>query len=307
MPTQKSNPLISIITPSYNQVDFIEETIQSVLSQDYPCKEFIIVDGGSTDGTIAILQKYSTQLTWVSGKDRGQTNAINKGFRMSTGEILFWINSDDVLLPGAITRIVDCFTANPGTKFVYGRSYFTDEKGNIIGQYPTEPFNYSRLAMFNFISQPSAFFTRDAFYGAGELDESLSYTMDYDLWIRISKKYNALYLPEYLSNNRLHDTSKTMDDLQALPNSKETLDTAFKHYGWAPANRVYGYCYQLAEPFAQKFFRGSKPVIIGLALFLSLIKYLQLNKGIRKADIQLLNWRYVKKMGLRWNEYYKTY
>lgn len=307
MQTQKSGPLISIITPSYNQADFIEETIQSILSQDYPHKEYIIIDGGSTDETISILKKYNQQITWISEKDKGQTDAINKGFRISKGEILCWLNSDDVLLPGVITKVVECFMTNPKVKLVYGKSYFTDKNGDIIGNYPTEPFNYNRLAIFNFISQPSAFFTRDAFYSAGELDESLSYTMDYDLWIRIIKNSKAFYLAEYLSNNRLHTASKTMDDIQALPNSKETLETAFKHYGWAPANRVYGYCYQVAENVVKKYFRMSKPLTIGIAVFLSLIKYFQMNKYIRAADIKMLNWQYIKKMGLRWNEYYKTY
>lgn len=300
-------PLVSIITPSFNQGAYIEETINSVLDQGYPNVEYIVVDGGSTDNTLDILRKYDQKITWLSEKDNGQADAINKGIRMTEGKIVAWLNSDDVYLPGAIQRVVDCFHQHPNIKMVYGKSHFIDTNGKIVGRYPTEPFDFERLAMFNFICQPSAFFKRDAFDDVGKLNLGLHYVLDYDLWIRIAQKFKVKYLPEFLSSYRLHETSKTVAYDHALRNHKEGLDTALKYYNWAPANRVYGYYYHLIEPKLPQFLGKFRILTIVLGLLLSMVKYLQLNKGIRYADVKALSLKNMKKLCMRWSDLYKSY
>src|ERR1700693_3648321 len=137
-----AQPLVTIVTPSYNQGQFIRTTIESVLSQDYPHIEYIIMDGGSKDETAAMVKEYGSRLTWISEKDRGQSHAINKGFRMARGSIISWLNSDDLILPGAVRKAVDGFRQNPEAGAVYGEGYLIDREGKTTGRFPcTEPFN----------------------------------------------------------------------------------------------------------------------------------------------------------------------
>src|SRR5512139_1414374 len=141
-----SLPLVSIITPSYNQARFLETTIRSVLDQDYPNLEYLIVDGGSTDGSREIIQRYSDRLAWwVSERDQGQTDAINKGFARARGEILAWLNSDDTYLPGAIQGAVDFLQDHPGVGMVYGDANLIDEQSNVIGKFPARQTDYNKL------------------------------------------------------------------------------------------------------------------------------------------------------------------
>ncbi len=178
MDSHKETPLVSVITPSFNQGRFIEKTIQSVLNQSYTNIEYIIVDGGSTDNTLDILKKYEGRCLWISEKDNGQADAVHKGFRMSRGEILAWLNSDDTYIPDAIMRVVEHFKASPDTGMLYGKNHFINERGDIIGDYPTEPFNYKKLAHFTFITQPSTFFKRNVYFDVGGLNQELHFTMD---------------------------------------------------------------------------------------------------------------------------------
>lgn len=300
--------LISIITPSFNQGAYIEETIKSVLTQDYPNIEYWVIDGGSTDETLQILNRYKDRLSYISEKDSGQAEAISKGFRRASGDIFYWINSDDTLLPGTVSKVMESFNTHPNVALIYGQSHFIDAKGNTIGRYPSEPFHYERLAMFDFIPQPSAFFARKAFESINGLDQNLTYGMDYDLWIRLTKKYPVYYLPEFMSTYRLHPLSKTVDMDQALANCKEIMEIAYHHYNWAPANRVYGYYNLLVEARVKKYFKKTyRPVTLLLALLISTIKYILINKKIHPADIRAINIAYLKKIATRWNDLYKTY
>lgn len=141
-----NSPLVSIITPSYNQAHFLEETIQSVISQDYGNLEYIIVDGGSTDGSVEIIQQYANRIDWwVSEPDRGQTDAINKGFDKANGEILAWLNSDDTYIPGAISEAVAYLTNHPDLGMVYGDTNIINAEGNILGKFPARQTDYTRL------------------------------------------------------------------------------------------------------------------------------------------------------------------
>src|SRR5262245_23986726 len=166
-PRVSARPLVSIVTPSYNHGPYIEATIQSVLSQDYPHIEYIVVDGGSQDDTIGILKRYEGRLSWASERDQGQADAINKGFRMAHGEILAWLNSDDTYLPGAVRLAVQYFQSHPDVSMVYGEGHHVDVEGHIIARYPTEAFDYQRLSERCFICQPTVFFRAEVYREVG--------------------------------------------------------------------------------------------------------------------------------------------
>jgi len=296
----KGSPLVSIITPSYNQGGFIEETIESVLSQDYQNIEYIIIDGGSTDNTIEILKKYEGRVKWVSEKDRGQSDAINKGFRMAKGEIFAWLNSDDVYIKGAVSKAIDFLDKHTDVKMVYANAKFCDESGKIIGEYrPPEIFDYKKLAFYNSICQPSTFFRRDAFFAVGGIDLTLHHLMDHDLWMKMAKRFKVAYLPEFLSIYRLHTESKSISDIHGLKRNKESINIRMIHYGWAPINHVYAYCYYLVRNKIPSYLAKFEFLIIFITLLISPVEYMRLNKGIRLDDIKMINLYNIRKIFLR--------
>jgi glycosyltransferase involved in cell wall biosynthesis len=207
-------PLVSVITPSFNQAAFLEETICSVIGQDYPQFEYIIIDGGSTDGSVDIIKKYANYLTgWVSERDKGQTDAINKGFARAKGEILAWLNSDDTYQPGAIAQAVACLMDHPEAGMVYGDANFIDANGKIIGRFPAAQTDYKRLRRgYVHITQQAAFFRADLWKRVGPLDPTFYFAMDYDLWVRLAAQAPLLYVPKTWANFRLHGDSKTIAD-----------------------------------------------------------------------------------------------
>lgn len=228
-------PLVSIITPSYQQDQFIQETIESVLSQDYPNLEHIVIDGGSTDHTIEILQSYDQlgdRFRWLSEKDRGQANALNKGLAMTKGEIIGWLNSDDTYMPHAVEKAVSALKQNPDWGMVYGLANYTDDKNQVIGPYPVEPFKLERLYETCFICQPAAFMRKKVFDKVGGIDESFHFCMDYELWMRISKQFSIGFIEDTIATSRLHKDSKTMTQYHsiALP---EIIRASIKNYGSA--------------------------------------------------------------------------
>ena len=208
-----SLPLVSIVTPSFNQAKFLEETIRSVLDQDYPHIEYILIDGGSTDGSVEIIRKYAHRLAyWVSEKDRGQTDALNKGFAAANGSILAWLNSDDTYQPGAIRSAVDYLISHPRVGLVYGDLNFINERGEIVGKFPAAQTDLARLRRgYVHIPQPAAFFRTDLWKKVGPLDPSFYFAMDYDLWVRLAGVSDLQYLPgQVWANFRLHSSGKTM-------------------------------------------------------------------------------------------------
>lgn len=207
-----SLPLVSIITPSYNQAHFIEETIQSVLQQDYPNIEYIVIDGGSDDGSLEIIQQYAEQISyWISEPDQGQTDAINKGFARAGGEILAWINSDDTYLPHAVSEAAAHLQNNPQTGMVYGDANLIDESGSVIGKFPARQTDYKRLRRgYVHIPQQASFFRAGLWKQVGPLDPSFYFAMDYDLWVRLSKVSHLQYHPGIWANFRLHGSGKSV-------------------------------------------------------------------------------------------------
>jgi glycosyltransferase involved in cell wall biosynthesis len=204
-------PLVSIVTPSYNHGRFIRETIKSVLAQDYQRIEYLVMDGGSTDETSSIVSEYRDRLQFFNEPDRGQADAINKGFRRARGDILAWLNSDDVILPGAVSRAVLEFQKEKSIGAVYGDGYIINDAGEIVCRFPsTEPFDLWRLIhVSDYILQQTAYFRRDAIVQVGYVDESLHWGLDWDLLIRIGKRYGITFIPECMGCIREHPSAKT--------------------------------------------------------------------------------------------------
>lgn len=246
-------PLVSIITPSFNQGMFIRETIESVLNQEYPNIEYIIIDGGSTDDTHSIVKSYGDRIKLIVEEDDGQSDAVNKGIRMASGTIIGWLNSDDTYLPGAIKTVVQVFMDNPEIKFVYGEGYWVDKQGCLIDRYPTEPFNRKRLAQKCFICQPTAFIKREVFDKVGLLDVNLHFCMDYDLWFRITNHYRAWNIPQYLATSRLYPENKTMSSRLAI--HEEAVEVIGKYNRYIPINWIFGLAYhRFKERLSPAFF-----------------------------------------------------
>jgi glycosyltransferase involved in cell wall biosynthesis len=206
---------ITIITPSFNQGHFIERTIRSVLDQKFDGElEYLVIDGGSTDNTLEILKRFSSQLRYMSDKDDGLADAVNKGIALASGDIIGWLNSDDLYYSGTLDAVHRYFLDNPGCKWLYGKCRIIDEHDREIYRNVTwyknvmlKKYSYARLLTENYISQPAVFFRSELIEEAGKLNTGLEYTMDYDLWLRFGRKYPAAVLNRYLSGFRRHSGS----------------------------------------------------------------------------------------------------
>jgi glycosyltransferase involved in cell wall biosynthesis len=208
-------PLVSIVTPSYNQGRFIRATILSVLGQDYPRIEYWVIDGGSTDETLAILREFEhdPRLHWLSEPDRGQSDAINRGLARCTGELFAWVNTDDLLLPGAIRHVVDTWLAGGRAALVYGRARLIDASGADLGYCPAQSSAMTLdqlLQLRYFLPQPATFAPTATVRAVGGVDVELHYAMDLDLWIKLAARLPIQYAPFDLAQFRLHPASKTV-------------------------------------------------------------------------------------------------
>jgi len=210
--SQSELPLVSIVTPTYNQAAFLTETIETVLAQDYPRIEYIVIDDGSTDKTREILSNYGDRFIWESQTNQGQTPTINKGWQRSSGNIITWLNSDDTYLPGAVTKAVEYFQQHPDIDIVYGDTLLTEADGTPIERMKAPEFSYRALVAncHNPIPQPSAFIRRRVMENVGLLDPHYYYFMDWDFWLRAGISHSFAYFPELLSTYRLHEESKTV-------------------------------------------------------------------------------------------------
>jgi len=234
---------ISVITPSFQQGRFIERTIQSVLSQSNNGIgrdiEYFVIDGGSKDGTLAILQQYEHSLTWISEPDEGQAHAVNKGLALSTGEIIAWINSDDIYYPHAFSQVVSYFEENSEVCVAYGQADWIDEADNVIGAYPVRPWDYGELKKECYLCQPAVFFRRSMVERFGSLESELHYCMDYELWLRYGQKVQFSYLPTKLAGSRMYATNKTMSCRVAA--HRETNYMLKAQLGYSTRHWIYEY------------------------------------------------------------------
>lgn len=226
-------PKVSIVTPSYNQARFIEETIRSVLLQGYPDLEYIIVDGGSIDGSVDIIKKYEKWLAyWVSEPDKGQSDAINKGWRLAKGDVLAYLNSDDIYMPGAVQTVAAFLSQNPDIAMVYGECNIIDEHSRLKRRFKTADFSIDNVLCGepNVIPQPSAFVRRTTIDKVGLLDIDMDMAMDLDLWVRIGLKHSIVHIPEVLAGARFYRGAKTLSSISPfLPNRLAILDKTFSN------------------------------------------------------------------------------
>ncbi len=239
-PVLGSNPLVSIVTPSFNQGRFIKRTIDSVLAQTHQNIEYVVIDGGSTDETLDILRSYGDRIRWISEPDSGQTNAINKGLRLVSGEIVGYLNSDDVLLPHAISSVVEHFQTHPETDLVYGDADYVDESDDVIGSYLTADYSFERLMDDCCICQPAAYWRGSVMETIGLFDEDVHYAMDYDYWIRADRAgLSLVHLPDTIACSRLYAATKTLSARPAI--YREILDICRRRGGYVSRKYVSGY------------------------------------------------------------------
>ncbi|MBI9049645.1 MAG: glycosyltransferase [Anaerolineaceae bacterium] len=206
---------ISIITPSFQQAAFLEQTMKSVLEQGYANLEYIVIDGGSTDSSVEQIKKVQSQLAyWVSEADQGQAHAINKGLQKASGEIIGWINSDDYYLPRVLNQVADVFQENPDIGLVYGDVLAVDGNGKPINVMCYAPWTVKDLLQFRIIGQSSVFFRRETLQKSGLLDAQYHYLLDHHLWIRMAAQTKMVYVPQIWSAARYHEQAKNLAEAQ---------------------------------------------------------------------------------------------
>ncbi len=282
--SDSSQPLVSIVTPSFNSAPFLRECIESVLAQDYPNIEYIVMDGGSTDETPAILAQYRDRITRIhSAPDFGQAQAVNRGLASTSGEIVAFLNADDAYLPHAVGEAVSAFTAYPEAVVVYGNAYHIAEDGTTIAPYDTRDFDRDALKRSCYICQPAAFMRREAFARAGAMNPALHYVLDYDLWLRLAGCGAFVRIEPFLARSRVHAGSKSVSNRKAF--YREVFSMLKAHFGYVPYEWVQGYASVLIERNDQFF---TKPRTTFAAAALALVLGSWINR--RRAGTFFADW-----------------
>ena len=250
--------LVTIVTPCLNAERFLERTIRSVLDQDYPRIEYIVMDGGSTDGTIDILKKYEHSLRWQSAPDHGTADAVNRGFALGRGEILAFLNADDIYEPSAVSTAASALRDHPEAACVYGDAWWIDEHGARIAPYPVRDFDRVLLERECFVCQPATFFRRPAFESTGGLDPNFHFAFDYDFWLRLTRTFSIQRFPAILADSRMHQANKTLGQREGV--FRETFQVLKRNCGYVPFEWIYAYLSYRADGRDQ-FFEPLRPSI----------------------------------------------
>ena len=253
-------PLVSIVMPSYNQALYLEKAIQSVLNQDYPNIEFFVVDGGSSDESVEIIRKYHKThpdrlVWWVSEKDKGQADAINKGFKRTKGEIFAWLNSDDIYLDGAVNKAVKIFRNDPDLGFVYSNIKSIDKDGHVFNEITYDDWGVEDLMAFCILGQAGVFMRRDAFESVGGLDSSYDLLLDALLFMRIANRYKIRYINDFFAAARIHPEAKNISQakkfgdeafkiVEMMPNDADFMDIY-----WKNRRRIHAGAYRLGAHY----------------------------------------------------------
>jgi hypothetical protein len=267
-------PTISIVTASYNQGQFIERTIDSVLSQEVEGLEYVVMDGGSTDQTLDILRGYDGRLAWVSELDKGQADAINKGFRATSGEIFGWLNSDDIYYPGALAAVQDYFAAHPEVMVLYGDGHHIDAGDNFMELYYTEDWNFERLKEVCYLCQPTVFLRRSVMEQYGPLNTRLNFCMDYEYWLRVGQDMPFVRLPKVLAGSRLHDETKTLG--QRVTFHREIIEMMKQQVGQPPARWIFNYAHAVIDSWGwQRETAAQRVRYISFLILLSSLSFLR--------------------------------
>jgi glycosyltransferase involved in cell wall biosynthesis len=278
---------VSIITPSFNHGQFILRTLQSVACQGGAEIEHVVFDGGSTDNTVEILKRFNPPVRWVSKKDGGQTDAVNQGISATNGEIIGWLNSDDIYYPGAIERVVAYFKEHPEVDVVYGMADHIDLTDHALEVYPTESWDIDRLKEICFICQPALFFRRRVVQTHGLLQESLIYCMDYEYWLRLGNAgVRFAYLEEKLAGSRLYSENKTLGNRVKV--HREINNMLKKQIGKVPERWLFNYAHAVQQTPSPINHLLSKPIYLGI---LSITSAFRWNYWISKSMLyQVVNW-----------------
>ncbi len=283
-------PLISIITPSYNQGRFIERTVLSVIGQHVSGLEYVVIDGGSTDQTLEILKRYDDRLNWVSEKDRGQADAVNKGIKMTRGDIIGWLNSDDIYYPGALSAVISFFDSHPGADIVYGRADQIDIYDRIIEPYHIEDWNYERLKETCYICQPAVFFRRKVVERFGVLDDRLQYCMDYEYWLRLGKILPFFKTNSTLAGSRIYKETKTLGERIAV--HKEINDMFKKRLGSVPSKWIFNYAHAIADENGyDRMVKSENFKYVTMLIYISILSFLKWRIRPDVSDIKtIIQW-----------------
>lgn len=273
---------ISVVTPSFNQGRFIERTLCSALDQNIAGMEYVVFDAGSTDETLSILARYQDRVRWVSEPDHGQAHAVNKGLSATSGDIIAWINSDDIYYPGALSAVQGYFNDHPNVDVLYGDAFHIDEEGREIEAYYTEPWNFSRLKEVCFLCQPAVFFRRRMVERFGLLNQNLNFCLDYEYWLRLAiSGASFAYLPTPLAGSRMYEQNKTLS--QRVRFHAEINNMMIAKFKQVPDSWLYSYAHTVVD--TRGISRGTRQFAVSVSLE-SLLASLRWNRSLSKGIIQ---------------------